>query len=1305
MLLLKGPSVYSTFRLHKLSHKIQAILPHVTTVTAEYIYCVKLLRELSSFETERLATLLVSPELFWVAEDEQLIVVMPRIGTLSPWSSKASDILHNCHVDGVQRVERVIYYRIQMANALALTDAELHRIYPLLHDPMTESIGACLEDMEQLFLSAQPEKLQVINVLQEGRVALSAINQRLGLALSNAEVQYIENYFMKLRRDPTDVELMMFAQANSEHCRHKIFNTIWRSAGVAQPHTLFGMIRHTHQQHPQGTLVAYKDNAAVIHGASGARRFYPSGSKHTYAYHKEDIHILMKVETHNHPTAISPFPGAATGAGGEIRDEGATGRGAKPKAGLCGFSVSDLRIPDLIQPWESDYGYPAHVASALSIMLEGPIGAAAFNNEFGRPTITGYFRTFEQVYLTADGKDVRGYHKPIMLAGGLGNIQAQHVEKQALPARTQIIVLGGPALLIGLGGGAASSMDVGQKDREALDFASVQRDNAEIQRRCQQVIDACWALGADNPILSIHDVGAGGLSNAIPEILHQSHCGGRIELRAIPNADLRMSPLAIWCNEAQERYVLAVPADKVASFISLAQRERCPAAIVGEVSVNDDLLIVGDSQFAEVPIDISLKFLFTDVMLPERELSEAFIDLQDKLEVPWDAVVLQEAVFRVLQLPAVADKTFLITIGDRSVGGYVTRDQMVGPWQVPVADVGVTSADFCGYAGEAMAIGERTPIGVSQHAAAARMAVAEALTNIAAASIAELGSVKLSANWMADMQRLGEDRGLFAAVSAVGMELCPALGIAIPVGKDSMSMRMAWSDGQQHKCVGAPLSLIVSAFAPVVDVRKTLTPQLQHSVDEATDLLFIDLAAGRQRLGASALAQVYNYTSNDTADLVDAGVLKNFFTAVQSLNKRGKLLAYHDRSDGGLFTTLCEMAFASHCGVRIDISALGDNPLAILFNEELGVVLQCLRTERDSILQFLRRYGLAKHTYVIGEIGTDDRVCIVHQGKKVVNETRVALHRAWSLTSYHMQLLRDDPDCAQQAYDGLLDVADKGLHCVLSFSLQDDVAAPYIKRKVKPKVAILREQGVNGHVEMAAAFERVGFTCVDVHMTDIIDRQMSLRGFVGLAVCGGFSYGDVLGAGKGWANTILYNGRVSTEFADFFARSDTFTLGVCNGCQMLSQLRQLIPGAKHWPDFLRNQSEQFEARLSLVEVMPSPSILLQGMAGSRIPIIVSHGEGRAQWDSPKSMREALNNRLLSLCYIDHADQVTQTYPANPNGSAQGAAALTTYDGKVTIMMPHPDRLFRSVQASWHPADWSEASPWLRLFANARAWVG
>ena len=1303
MVLLKGQSVYSSFRLKQLLSDIQAILPNVIGIQAEYMYCADFLQQLQVAEIERLMGLLQAPETFWIAEDEQLVVVIPRLGTISPWSSKATDILNNCKLGAIARVERGIHYQIQLTNALALTDAELHRIYPLLHDPMTESIAACMEDIEQLFLQAKPEPLDVIDVLNHGRAALLDVNQRLGLALSSVEMDYLESSFTGLGRNPTDIELMMFAQANSEHCRHKVFNTHWSLDGETLSRTLFDMIRHTHQLHPAGVLSAYKDNAAVMQGASKAQRFYCQGGQREYGYREEAVDILMKVETHNHPTAISPFPGAATGAGGEIRDEGATGRGAKPKAGVCGFSVSDLHLPSMPQPWESDYGRPENIASALAIMLQGPIGSAAFNNEFGRPNIGGYFRTFEQMYVTADGVDVRGYHKPIMIAGGLGNIRRDHVEKQRFFANVQIVVLGGPAMLIGLGGGAASSMEVGQQGREALDFASVQRGNPEMERRCQEVIDACWGMGEDNPILSIHDVGAGGLANAVPELIHQSDCGGRFELRAIPNDELQMSPLAIWCNEAQERYVLALPDDKVDAFISIADRERCPVAVIGEVSVDDEALIVGDSYFDDVPIDIPLSLLFSDAPLPRRELSAMLTDWPEALEVPWADVGVKEATYRVLQLPAVADKSFLITIGDRSVGGQVTRDQMVGPWQIPVADVAVTTASFCGYQGEAMAMGERSPIAVTQHAASARMAVAEALTNIVAAPIADLTNVKLSANWMADMQRAGEDRGLYSAVKAIGMELCPALGIAIPVGKDSLSMHMAWKEGQQEKSVSSPLSLVITAFAPVTDVRKTLTPQLQCD-GEATDLLLIDLSAAKQRLGATALAQVYNYADSETADVEDAEQLKVFFTAIQSLNKRGKLLAYHDRSDGGLLTTLCEMAFASHCGLRIDISALGQEALPILFNEELGAVIQIARSERDDVLDYLASQQLAQQTHVVAEISDDDKISIVLAEKEVLCESRIDLQRAWSSTSYQMQSLRDDAACAQQAYDTILAADDPGLSAQLSFDIQQDIAAPYVQRGEKPKVAILREQGVNGQLEMAAAFTRAGFSCVDVHMSDIISGEKHLNDFVGLAACGGFSYGDVLGAGRGWASTILHNGQASDAFAKFFNRSDTFTLGACNGCQMLSNLRDLIPGAKHWPDFVRNRSEQFEARLSMVEIASSPSILFTGMEGSRMPIIVSHGEGRAAWLSEQTMEETLDNQLLSMRYVDNHGRATDAYPANPNGSMHGAAALTTYDGRVTIMMPHPERIFRSVQASWHPSDWAEDSPWARLFANARVWV-
>ncbi len=1159
-----------------------------------------------------------------------------------------------------------------------------------------------------------------MDILGGGSAALQQANRALGLALSNDEIDYLVDNFSRLQRNPTDVELMMFAQANSEHCRHKIFNADWVIDDERQALSLFDMIRNTHQLHPAGTIVAYSDNSSVIAGAE-VERFYPRANG-SYAASTELTHTLMKVETHNHPTAIAPFAGAATGAGGEIRDEGATGTGSRPKAGLSGFSVSNLNIPGFQHAWEKSgagasrsgksaassgkpakksasvsvaaaaddsYGKPARIASALQIMLEGPIGAAAFNNEFGRPNLAGYFRTYEQ----AVGGAMRGYHKPIMLAGGVGSIAAQHTHKKALPVGALLIHLGGPGMLIGLGGGAASSMNSGAND-ENLDFASVQRSNPEMQRRAQEVIDRCWQMGERNPILSIHDVGAGGISNALPELVHGGGRGAHFELRAVPIEEHGMSPMQVWSNEAQERYVLAISAERLEEFRALCERERCPHAVLGQ-AIEHDQLIVHDELFHSNAVDMPLSVLLGKPPKMMRKVSRA---TQPLAAFNSRGIKLEEAISRVLRLPAVADKTFLISIGDRTVGGLTARDQMVGPWQTPVADVAVTLMDYSGTRGEAFALGERTPLALLNAPASGRMAVGEAITNIAAARIEKIGDIKLSANWMAAAGQPGEDAALYDTVRAVGMELCPQLGISIPVGKDSMSMRMAWRDGAQQKAVTAPLSLIVTAFAPCTDVRLTLTPQLVADLD--TVLLLIDLGAGKNRMGGSALAQVYQQTGSVAPDLDDAATLKSFFDVIQHLNGAGKLLAYHDRSDGGIFTTLCEMAFAAHMGLDIDLDLLSGDSLSILFNEELGAVVQVRHADLPEVLGQCLAAALPIH--VVARPITTGHIVIRHKGRKLYDENAIVLRRIWSETSYQMQKLRDHPDCAQQEYDRILDAADPGLHATLSYNLNEDPVAPALKL-TRPKVAILREQGVNGQVEMAAAFHRAGFDAVDVHMSDIIGGRVALAGFKGVVACGGFSYGDVLGAGAGWARSILFNARARDEFTAFFQRSDTFALGVCNGCQMMSKLSEMIPGAEQWAHYARNRSEQFEARLVMVEVQATPSILFAGMAGSRMPIVVAHGEGYAEFGDTGKFNMA--QALVTLRYVDNYGRPTETYPLNPNGSPHGVTGQTTADGRFNILMPHPERLFRAVQGSWRPAEWKENGAWLRMFQNARNWVG
>jgi phosphoribosylformylglycinamidine synthase len=1192
-------------------------------------------------------------------------------------------------------LERGIAYFLQLSNAVVEDDVRAAAAQ-LLHDRMTQMPLFDLEDAGRLFDRAEPNPHRIVDLLVGGRDALERANGELGLALSTDEIDYLVESFGALGRNPTDVELMMFAQANSEHCRHKIFNADWIVGGQPRAHSLFGMIRNTTERSPGGILSAYKDNAAVVAGWEG-RRFLPSPEDGVYGEHDENIHLLMKVETHNHPTAIAPDPGAATGSGGEIRDEGATGRGSKPKAGLCGFSVSNLRIPGREQPWEKDYGRPERIVSALDIMLEGPIGAAAFNNEYGRPNLCGYFRAYEQEVQGRDGLELRGYHKPIMLAGGVGNIRGEHIAKGEFPPGTPLIVLGGPAMLIGLGGGAASSVASGSS-AEDLDFASVQRANPEMERRCQEVIDRCCARGEENPILFIHDVGAGGLSNALPELVHDVHRGGRFELRDVPNDDPGMSPMEIWSNEAQERYVLAVAAEQLDEFKAICERERCPYAVVGEATQEEHLRL-GDTHFGDIPIDMPMSLLFGKPPRMTRDVEK--LDY-DRPELELTDIPIEEAAHRVLRLPTVANKGFLITIGDRSITGQVARDQMVGPWQVPVADVAVTVSDYSGATGEAMAIGERTPLALIDPATSGRMAVSEAITNMAAAAVDRISEIRLSANWMAAAGHSGEDAGLFETVRAVGMELCPVLGVAIPVGKDSMSMKTLWEDREgRRREMAAPLSLIVSAFAPVRDVRRTLTPQLRTDLGD-TDLILIDLGEGRNRLGASCLAQVYGQVGDLSPDLDDPEMLKWFFAAVHELNREGLILAYHDRSDGGLLVTLCEMAFAGRCGIVVDLDLVGQDDMAVLFSEELGAVIQVRHTDTDDALKILEDQGLGGCSLVIGTLQEADRVVLRRRGSEVLAASRAELQEIWSETSLHMQSLRDNPECAREEFERISDNSDPGLGAVIQFDLDEDVAAPYILRGVRPPLAVLREQGVNGQLEMAAAFHQAGFECVDVHMSDIIAGRVSLDRFRGLAACGGFSYGDVLGAGEGWAKSVLFNPRAREQFQAFFARQETFTLGVCNGCQMLSNLHELIPGADHWPHFVRNRSEQFESRLVMVEVMSAPSILLDGMAGSRLPIVVAHGEGRAEFRDKRHLGRI--GPRVALRYVENSGDIAERYPANPNGSSHGITGLTTKDGRVTVMMPHPERVFRALQYSWRPDRWTEDGPWMRLFRNARAWV-
>ena len=1293
MFLLRGTRAFSPFRLDKLLAAGRALCPTLSALEAEHIY-VAWLHESSDDNAPLRQRLLALTRAIAVidahADASPDLLVAPRLGTISPWSSKATDIARNCGA-AIARIERVTAWRCS-----GVSSAQRQTLLPLLHDRMTDTVLAHWQDLARLQSDTAARPLRHVPLVSLGRAALVAANRDLGLALAEDEIDYLVDRFTALGRDPSDVELMMFAQANSEHCRHKIFNATWTIDGVAQELSLFGMIRNTFATHPNGVLSAYRDNAAVTRGYH-APRFYADGQTGEYRERPEDIHVLMKVETHNHPTAISPYPGAATGAGGEIRDEGATGRGAKPKAGLTGFSVSHLRIPSLPAPWEKPRPLNPRLASALDIMLDGPLGAAAFNNEFGRPALSGYFRNFEHFPRGAE-RLLRGYDKPIMLAGGLGNIRGDHVEKLPMTADAAIIVLGGPAMLIGLGGGAASSVGSGVIDAE-LDFASVQRDNAEIERRAQMVIDACWAAGEHNPILMIHDVGAGGLSNAIPEILHDGGRGGDIALRAIPNAEPGMAPLEIWCNEAQERYVLALRPADVETFAAICARERCPFAVVGYATAAQHLTLrdtTARSDDTSAPIDLPMDVIFGKAPRMERQA-------QHQVSAPevfsTHDIVLAEAIERVLRFPAVGDKRFLITIGDRSIGGLCVRDQMVGPWQVPVADCAVTASSFRARCGEAMAIGERTPVALINGPASARLAIAEAITNIAAARIRRIEDIVISANWMSPAGFAGEDAKLYDMVHAVGMALCPALGINIPVGKDSMSMQSAWRAADGEWRTVAPVSLIASAFAPVIDIETSLTPLLLS--DEDTLLVLIDLGRGQQRLGGSILAQCYQALGDTPADCDSPQDLADLFRAVQSLNDAGHILAYHDRSDGGLLVTIAEMAFAGRCGVVLDLSALAGPDLDCLFAEELGAVLQIRTRDLDSLMDYLRgATTLADCTHVVGRLQPSRSLTIVRDGREIYDATLNTLLAAFSATTHAMQRLRDNPVCADEELAIILDERDPGLSVRLP---NDDFARhrPVVRSGPRPRVAILREQGVNGFVEMAAAFDRAGFTAIDVHMTDIIAGRHTLEDMQGLAACGGFSYGDVLGAGRGWAGTIAFNQRARARFEAFFQRADTFTLGVCNGCQMLANLADNIPGAAHWPRFERNVSEQYEARLVMAEVLASPSILTRGMVGLRAPIVVAHGEGRAQW--PDGVGSDLRGACLR--YVDNEGAVANRYPHNPNGSPLGLAGLCSDDGRVTIIMPHPERVFLRQQYSWFPAQWRDAEgPWLSLFNNARAWV-
>lgn len=1319
----EGGNALSAFRAQALLQQLQAVSPHIAGVHARHVHWVWSDTALDAPVRDRVADLLRYGDPYQgPTADGVLVVVMPRLGTVSPWASKATDIAHNCGLP-VHRVERVTEYRLSMktgflGGAKTIDSQQLQAAAALLHDRMTESVAFEREAAVHLFDEQPGVPMERVDVLGQGRAALERANSEFGLALSDDEIDYLVDAFRGLRRNPTDVELMMFAQANSEHCRHKIFNAKFTIDGAEQPLSMFGMIRHTEQTSPQHTIVAYHDNAAIMEGGPAVRwlpESHTGGGR--YGAREELTHVLMKVETHNHPTAISPFPGASTGAGGEIRDEGATGRGARPKAGVTGFSVSHLHLPGTSEPWErTPYGKPEHIASPLQIMIEGPLGGAAFNNEFGRPNLGGYFRVYEQ---TVDGVR-RGYHKPIMIAGGLGSISDSQTKKLPFGAGTLLVQLGGPGMRIGMGGGAASSMAAGT-NTAALDFDSVQRGNPEIQRRAQEVINHCWALGEANPILAIHDVGAGGISNAFPELVDGAGQGAIFDLRKVPLEETGLAPKEIWCNESQERYVIALDPAKAAEFDAMCARERCPYAVVG-VATADTELVLEDGPGGERAIDMPMEVLLGKPPKVHRDVRRV---ARDPGRLDLTGVPLQQAAFDVLRHPTVASKRFLITIGDRTVGGLNHRDPMVGPWQVPVADCAVTLADFQGFRGEAMAMGERTPLASVDAPASGRMAVAEAITNLLAAPI-ELSRIKLSCNWMAACGEPGEDAALYDTVRAVGMELCPALGIGVPVGKDSLSMRTRWNDGGETRQVTAPVSLIVTAFATLDDVRPTLTPQLQPG---DTTLILVDLGRGRMRMGGSMLAQTLDTFGGPVPDLDDPALLTSLVQAVNRLRADGKLLAYHDRSDGGLWAAVCEMAFAGQMGVSLNVDLLvtesdgiedsraefGDSKnwatqvgerrneltLKALFNEELGAVIQVRREDRDAAMAVLRELGLSRHSHVIGKPNDKRVVEVWRDAKPQFSAPLKDLQQAWDEVSWRIARLRDNPAGADSEHAAAGDDTNGGLHLHLSFDPDEDVAAPFIATGIRPKVAILREQGVNSHVEMSHAMALAGFDTFDVHMSDLQAGRVSLADFAGFVACGGFSYGDTLGAGEGWARSILFNTALSDQFSAFFGRTDTFALGVCNGCQMMAALSPIIPGAQAWPKFTTNRSERYEARLAQVEILDSPSIFFQGMAGSRLPVAVAHGEGFADF-SQRGDAAAVHRAMR---YVDAAGRPTEVYPFNPNGSPEGLTSVTTPDGRFTVLMPHAERVFRNIQMSWTSGDKSAFSPWMRMFRNARKWVG
>ena len=1294
MLKIFGHNALSDFEQHKLITKLQEVCTLVSKIRAKYVYFVNLAKPIDDQELAKLMQLLQNNDRNKLENPKgQHIIITPRVGTISPWSSKATDIVHNSGLNGILRVERGIVYYID--TKITLQSLWLKRLSKIIYDRMTESVCFDLTQIDPFALSHGQSKLKIVPLLTQGRTALADINKKLGLALSTEEVEYLFNAFTALKYEPSDVEVMMFAQANSEHCRHKIFKSKWVIEEKEQGYSLLDMIQNTYKHHQKNVLSAYKDNAAVISGNLGQR--LQRSQQGQYYFQHEPIHIQIKVETHNHPTAISPHPGAATGVGGEIRDEAATGRGARTKAGLTGFTVSNLEVPGNIEPWEIVYGKPDRIDSALDIMISAPVGGAQFNNEFGRPNLCGYFRTYQQ---TINGK-VRGYHKPIMMAGGYGNIKQIHVQKKTIPVGANIIVMGGPGMLIGLGGGAASSISSGHLT-EALDFASVQRGNPEIQRRAQSVIDSCFEMDSNNPIISLHDVGAGGLSNALPELIAESERGAIFNLEAINVAEKGLSPLEVWCNESQERYVIGIARKNMMIFDKIAKRERCPYAIVGQAT-REKTIVLCDKNSAKNPINTPLSILFGKIPDLIKTMAIPAIRCHD-----WQYcnIDLSEATSRLLRLPTIGSKSFLITIGDRTVGGLTVRDQMVGPWQVPVANAAVSSADFINYYGETMAMGERPSLAMINPSAAARITVGEAITNIACTNIGKLSNIKLSANWMAAVGDNQEDFTLHQMVKTLGLTFCPEMDLTIPVGKDSLSMKTLWKENGLERSVTSPVSLVISAFSPIQDIRKTITPQLYQCSE--TVLILIDLGCGKNRLGGSCFAQVYNQLG-ETAPDIEASTLKNFFNAIQTLIKREKILAYHDRSDGGLFVSLCEIMFTARCGLDINISKLGDNSHGILFSEELGAVIQVQKSTADAVISTLRKLQLKAD--IIGLPVFQDNVMqlkILQDDKKIFCQTREHLQSLWSKTSYQIQKMRDYGLTADQEYELIKSPKNTGLFAKVPFDYKKNITAPYTSKALKPKVAILREQGVNSHNEMAAAFALSGFDTTDVHMYDLQAGTKTLRDFKGLAVCGGFSYGDVLGAGGGWAKSILYDNKLYDIFSQFFKRKDTFTVGMCNGCQMLAQIKQLIPGTHHWPMFIKNLSAQFEARFSMVEILESPSIIFEGMQGLKMPIVISHGEGRTKYTESNDINALVASQQPVMRYIDNQGIPTEDYPFNPNGSAKGFTGFSSTDGRVTIMMPHPERVFRLIQMSWYPQSWhnddQDYSPWMRLFRNARIWV-